>query len=76
MTERKRRPALRRVVVTGLGALSPVGVGVEAMWSALCRGDSGIGPISCFDTAAFETTIAGEVRDFSAEEDMGRKEAR
>ena len=76
MTERKRRPALRRVVVTGLGALSPVGVGVEAMWSALCRGDSGIGPISCFDTAAFETTIAGEVRDFSAEEYMGRKEAR
>jgi len=77
MTERKRqRPALRRVVVTGLGALSPVGVGVEAMWSALCRGDSGIGPISCFDTAAFETTIAGEIRDFSAEEYMGRKEAR
>jgi 3-oxoacyl-[acyl-carrier-protein] synthase II len=67
---------LRRVVVTGLGALSPVGVGVEAMWSALCRGDSGIGPVSCFDTAAFETTIAGEVRDFSAEEYMGRKEAR
>lgn len=77
MTEPKRQmPALRRVVVTGLGAISPVGVGVEAMWSALCRGDSGIVPISFFDTAGFETTIAGEVRDFSAEEYMGRKEAR
>lgn len=77
MTERKsQRPALRRVVVTGLGGLSPVGIGVEAMWSALCRGDSGIGPVSCFDTAGFETTIAGEVPDFSAEEYMDRKEAR
>jgi 3-oxoacyl-[acyl-carrier-protein] synthase II len=68
--------ALRRVVVTGMGALSPVGIGAETMWAALCRGQSGIGPITSFDTSGFSTTIAGEVRDFAPEDFLDRKEVR
>ncbi len=56
--------AQRRVVVTGVGLLSSVGTGTEECWSALQRGDSGIGPITQFDTAGFTTTIAGEVKNF------------
>jgi 3-oxoacyl-[acyl-carrier-protein] synthase II len=70
------RGALRRVVVTGMGALSPVGIGAETMWAALCRGQSGIGPITAFDASAFYTTIAGEVRDFAPEDFLDRKEVR
>jgi len=68
--------ALRRVVVTGMGAVSPVGIGIETMWSALCRGKSGIGPVTSFDTSGFHTTIAGEVRDFAPEDFLDRKEVR
>jgi len=63
-------------VVTGVGVVSPVGTGREPMWDALCGGRSGIAPISTFDTEGFETTIAGEVRDFSPLDFMDRKEAR
>jgi 3-oxoacyl-[acyl-carrier-protein] synthase II len=55
---------MRRVVVTGLGVVSPVGVGVDAYWGALTRGVSGIRPISRFDASPFATRIAGEVPDF------------
>jgi 3-oxoacyl-[acyl-carrier-protein] synthase II len=55
---------MRRVVVTGLGVVSPVGVGVDAYWSALTRGVSGIRPISRFDASHFASRIAGEVPDF------------
>ncbi len=68
--------ALRRVVVTGLGAVSPFGEGVELLWSSLCEGQSGIGPITQFDTTGFDTTIAGEFRDFSPEKYFDRKEVR
>ena len=68
--------SLNRVVVTGVGVVSPVGTGREPMWNALCGGRSGIAPISAFDTEGFETTIAGEVRDFSPLDFMDRKEAR
>jgi 3-oxoacyl-[acyl-carrier-protein] synthase II len=54
----------RRVVVTGLGLITPLGTGVESNWEALVAGRSGIGPITRFDTSDFPTKIAGEVRDF------------
>ncbi|HEX9779845.1 MAG TPA: beta-ketoacyl-ACP synthase II [bacterium] len=55
---------MRRVVITGLGAVTPVGNDVSAMWRALLAGTSGVGPITQFDTSAFPTKIAGEVKGF------------
>lgn len=63
----------KRVLVTGLGIVSPLGVGVEANWEALMAGRSGIGPITRFDASAFKTQIAGEVRDFRAEDFLDKK---
>ena len=54
----------RRVVVTGMGMVTPVGRDVESSWSALCEGRSGVGLISLFDAGAFQTKIAAEVKDF------------
>ena len=54
----------RRVVVTGLGAMTPLGTDVDAIWQRLCRGESGIGPITRFDTTAYPAHVAGEVRQF------------
>jgi 3-oxoacyl-[acyl-carrier-protein] synthase II len=54
----------RRVVVTGVGLISPVGIGTEANWEALCAGQSGIGPITHFPAADFSSRIAGEVKGF------------
>jgi 3-oxoacyl-[acyl-carrier-protein] synthase II len=66
----------RRVVVTGLGFVSPVGIGVEASWSALVAGKSGVGPITLFDASTFPSRIAAEVKDFDPTQFMDRKEAR
>ena len=66
----------RRVVVTGLGCISPVGNTVAQAWRALCAGQSGIGPITHFDASAFACQIAGEVKDFNVESVMPAKEAR
>jgi len=66
----------RRVVVTGLGLVSPVGIGVEESWAALVAGKSGIGPITLFDASTFPTRIAGEVKGFDPTKFMDRKEAR
>ena len=52
----------RRIVVTGVGLVSPLGIGTEATWQALLRGDSGIAPISLFDATGYGTTIAAEVK--------------
>jgi 3-oxoacyl-[acyl-carrier-protein] synthase II len=66
----------RRVVVTGLGAVSPVGHDVPSMWEALIAGESGVDYISSFDTSAFETKFAAEVKDFDASTYVDRKQAR
>ncbi len=66
----------RRVVVTGLGALTPVGNDVETMWANMLAGKSGAGPITQFDPANFKTRFACEVKDFDPTAYMGRKEAR
>ena len=64
----------RRVVVTGLGMLSPVGNTVESTWNALVAGQSGISPIDHFDTSAYATRFAGLVKDFNCEEFISRKD--
>ncbi len=66
----------RRVVITGLGLVSPVGSTVADSWAAILRGESGIGPITRFDVSAFPTRFAGAVRDFNVEQYMSLKEAR
>jgi len=66
----------RRVVVTGLGALTPVGNTAEEFWSALVEGRSGIGAITRFDASGYPTRIAGEVRNFDPLKYVDRKEAR
>src|SRR5262245_48841058 len=66
----------RRVVVTGIGLVTPIGTGVEATWSGLVEGKSGIGRITRFDTTNFATQIAGEVKDFDVTKWMTNREAR
>ena len=70
------RPNRRRVVVTGLGCISPVGNTVAASWDALLAGQSGIATITKFDASAFSTHFAGEVKGFNIEEYIPGKEAR
>jgi len=55
---------MRRVVITGIGVVSPIGSGRDPFWEALLAGKSGIGPVTSFDTAAFPVKIGAEVRDF------------
>jgi 3-oxoacyl-[acyl-carrier-protein] synthase II len=66
----------RRVVVTGLGALTPLGNTTEEFWSALTQGKSGIGPITRFDATGYPTRIAGEIRGFDESRYIDKKEAR
>ncbi len=66
----------RRVVVTGLGVVCPVGSSIEEAWSAILRGESGIAPITRFDTTAFATRFGGAVRNFDLSQYMSPKEAR
>jgi 3-oxoacyl-[acyl-carrier-protein] synthase II len=66
----------RRVVITGLGALTPLGNDVRSSWEALIRGESGAGPITQFDVAEFPVTFACEVKDFDPAEWIDRKQAR
>jgi 3-oxoacyl-[acyl-carrier-protein] synthase II len=65
-----------RVVITGLGAVTPLGLDVESTWGSLCAGRSGVGPITLFDPARFQTRIAGQIPDFDPTRWMERKEAR
>ena len=66
----------RRVVVTGLGIVSPLGSRIETVWQNILQGESGIGPITRFDTEAFATRIGGAVRDFNIADYISPKEAR
>jgi len=66
----------RRVVITGLGVVSPVGVGTEKAWANIVKGQSGIARITKFDPSAFTSQIAGEVKDFNVENYLSAKEAR
>ena len=66
----------RRVVITGLGLVTPLGIGVEEAWTALCEGKSGIGEITRFDASEFDTQIAGEVKDFHPDDFLPKKEAK
>jgi 3-oxoacyl-[acyl-carrier-protein] synthase II len=66
----------RRVVVTGIGLVTPLGVGTESTWQAALAGKSGIGPITRFDAKELPTRIAGEVKGFDAEQFMDKKEVR
>ena len=67
---------LRRVVVTGLGALTPIGNSVTEYWNSLINGVSGAGPITRFDASKFKTQFACEVKNFNAEDYFDRKEVR
>src|SRR5579864_8969619 len=68
--------ARRRVVVTGLGAVTPLGNTVPEFWSNVTAGKSGVGPITLFDASALPTRFAAEVRNFDPTEVIGRKDAR
>jgi len=66
----------RRVVVTGVGLISPLGIGTETTWAALLEGRSGIGPITAFDASEFNCRIAGQVEGFDPLNWVDKKEAR
>ncbi len=66
----------RRVVITGVGLVTPLGTGVSKTWDLLCKGKSGIGEITSFDATNFQTKIAGEVKDFHPEDYLPKKEAK
>jgi 3-oxoacyl-[acyl-carrier-protein] synthase II len=66
----------RRVVVTGIGMISPLGVGNEPTWQGLVEGRSGVGPITKFDASAYASRIAGEVKGFNPEDWIEKKEVK
>jgi 3-oxoacyl-[acyl-carrier-protein] synthase II len=66
----------KRIVVTGVGAVTPVGIGKDAYWNALASGTSGVGNITLFDASGFDVKIAGEVKNFDASTYMDRREAK
>ncbi len=76
MTWEGKMREVRRVVVTGIGMVTPVGIGVEESWKSVCEGRSGIGPITKFDASAFPSQIAAEVKDFRAEDFMEKQKIR
>lgn len=66
----------KRVVITGLGVMSPIGCGTEKFWKSLIDGKSGIGPITHFDASQFDCRIAGEIKDYDPLDHFSTKEAR
>ena len=59
---------MRRVVITGVGPITPIGIGKEAFWEAIKDKKSGIGPVSTFDASIFKATSAGEISNWSPED--------
>jgi len=66
----------RRVVITGIGVVSPLGLDTSSTWDGLLGGTSGVGPITKFDTEGYTCRIAGEVRGFDPENYLDRRDAR
>src|SRR5215211_6152118 len=66
----------QRIVITGIGVVSPVGHDARSTWDALVSGKSGIAPITRFDPTGYQTTFAGEVQGFDPAVRMGRKDVR
>ena len=64
----------RRVVVTGVGLVNPLGIGIDPVWAKVCEGVSGVGPITKFDTTDFETKIAAEIKGFRSEDFLAPKD--
>ncbi|MBN2058186.1 MAG: beta-ketoacyl-ACP synthase II [Candidatus Saganbacteria bacterium] len=67
---------MTRVVITGMGVVSPIGIGLEKFWQSLAVGQGGIGNITAFDAGAFSSQVAGEVNDFDPNDYFDKKEAR
>jgi 3-oxoacyl-[acyl-carrier-protein] synthase II len=67
---------MKRIVITGMGMITPLGLNVGETWAKIIRGESGIGRITRFDTTDIETPIGGEVKDFDPVKHLGHKEAR
>jgi len=63
----------KRIVITGVGVVSPIGIGKDSYWEGLQEGKSGIKPITLFDTSDFNVKVGGEITDFNAKEILGRK---
>lgn len=74
MSQEASNPTARRVVITGLGLVTPLGTGVEKTWRAICAGESGIARITRFDPAGYDAQIAGEVKDFDPARFIEKKE--
>jgi len=66
----------RRVLITGIGVVSPVGIGKEKFWQALINGQSGIDTIKKFDVSSYDSQIAGEIKGFNGDDYLPRKDAR
>src|SRR5713101_10114519 len=66
----------RRVVITGLGAITPLGLTIDTIWDKLCQGVSGIGKITRFDPTDYPAQIAGEVRNFTPEYYIDKRDLR
>src|SRR5262247_3791503 len=66
----------RRVVITGLGAVTPLGLTIDTIWEKLCQGVSGVGQITRFDAREYPAQIAGEVRDFAPEHYIDKRDLR
>ena len=66
----------RRVVITGIGLVSPLGIGTQGNWEALCAGTSGVGPVTKFDTTGFSSRIAGEVKGFDPLDFIAKKDVK
>jgi 3-oxoacyl-[acyl-carrier-protein] synthase II len=70
------KPTNKRVVITGMGLVTPLGIGVKPTWASVCAGQSGVGEITRFDCSAYATKIAAEVKDFKPQDFMPKKDAR